>query len=152
MEPHNIKQIPEAFMLHAKDGAHTSQLSRFAGGQRLNVSLDVLPAGTHSAKYHAHSRQEEFFLILAGHGVLRTPEGERPVGPGDFMAIPATAGFDTPHNLFNPGPEPLEILDIELVDAGDVAYYPDEDIYALRGGRPVFFGGDALKGWTSEPE
>ncbi len=152
MKPYSIHDMPGEFVESYGKGDITLALSALAGGERLNVSLERLPPGGHSAKYHAHSRQEEFFFILSGSGVLRTAEGERPVKAGDFMAKPASPAFDNPHNFFNPGPQTLEILDIELLDAGDVAYYPDEDVYYLRGGRPAFSGGNALRRWTPEPD
>ena len=152
MKPFNIHSMPSEFVEIYGKGAATSTLSKLAGGKRLNVNLDVVPPGSHSTKYHAHTAQEEFFFIVSGSGVVRTPDGELPVCAGSFMAKPA--GLEYAHTFRNTGDAPLEILDIATVEESDVTYYPDEDVYLLRGrdGGASFSGADATTDWTSEPD
>jgi hypothetical protein len=38
--------------------------------------------------YHYHLCREEVFYILHDDGILRTPQGEQTVGPGDFCFFP----------------------------------------------------------------
>ena len=152
MKPFSIHDMPTEFVETFGKGAATKTLSALAGSKRLNVNLDVVPPGATSTKYHIHTAQEEFFFILSGSGVVRTPDGELPVSAGAFMAKPA--GFENAHTFRNTGDAPLEILDIATVEETDVAYYPDDDVYFLRGknGGLTFSGADRLTEWTSEPD
>ena len=40
---------------------------------------------------HQHANCEHFYFIMEGNGTVETPEGTRPVGPGDLVFIPAEA-------------------------------------------------------------
>lgn len=53
--------------------------------------------------------------------------------------------------FINTGDETLEILDIGTKEQGDVAYYPDEDVYYLSDNELVFSGNSNLSEWDSEP-
>ena len=44
-----------------------------------------------SSPYHYHEVCEHFYFIMEGNGTVETPEGTRPVGPGDLVFIPAEA-------------------------------------------------------------
>ncbi len=131
-----------------ENGMRTLQMGALAGSERIYVNVDVIAPGAYSAKFHSHSRQEEFFLILSGVGRLRTDGGWRGVKAGDFFAKPC--GFGNPHQFQNTDGEPLVILDLGSQQAGDVAYYPDEDVYLFRGGGPAV-SGQAVAGFTSDP-
>lgn len=149
MQIYNINNLPREALHRFGGGAVTQKLGGLAGSQDIYANIDILPPGAQSAKYHAHTLQEEFFLVLQGSGTLRTKEGKRPVKTGDFVAKPA--GLENPHQFINTGDVPLYILDVGTNDLGDVAYYPDENVYLLRG------EGTALSGapntaFTSEPD
>jgi mannose-6-phosphate isomerase-like protein (cupin superfamily) len=45
--------------------------------------------------YHQHANCEHFYFIMEGRAAVETPDGEREVGPGDMVFIPA----DEPHRL-----------------------------------------------------
>jgi uncharacterized cupin superfamily protein len=127
----------------------TLGLSELAGSERLYVHIDRVKPGGASAKYHAHSAQEEFFLVLKGKGRLRLGDAEYDVGPGDFFAKPAGKGLA--HQFLNNGDEVLEILDCGLAVAGDVITYPDESVVLIKPGGAAFRRTDALAGWSSDP-
>lgn len=94
--------------------------------------------GFKSVKYHSHSRQEEFFLILEGKAKLRINGRVVRVKTGDFLAKPA--GKAIAHQFINDGGEVLRILDCGLEDPDDVATYPDEGAGARTRIRRFFFG------------
>ncbi|PWU05308.1 MAG: hypothetical protein C5B51_14980 [Terriglobia bacterium] len=48
-------------------------------------------ASNASSPYHYHEVCEHFYFIMEGKGTVETPEGVRPVGPGDLVFIPAEA-------------------------------------------------------------
>ena len=127
----------------------TLRLGAAAGSQRLYVNIDHVKPGAKSVKYHAHSRQEEFFLILQGTGVLRIDGKRIAVKSGDFVAKPAGKGIA--HQFINTGSKILQILDCGLKEAGDIVTYPDENVALIPSMKRAFRGGAALKNWSSDP-
>ena len=125
----------------------TLYLGHCAGSERIYVNIDFVKPGAKSAKYHSHSAQEEFFLILSGEGTLRFEGEEVPVKEGDFFAKPPGAV----HQFINTGGETLKILDVGTRPEVDAITYPDEGIVLLKPERKAYREGDAIKGWSSDP-
>jgi uncharacterized cupin superfamily protein len=67
----HLDGLGEPFVWRGRGGLMTQCLGAAAGSERLYVNIDTVPPGAYSAKYHSHSNQEEFFLILSGSGTLR---------------------------------------------------------------------------------
>lgn len=145
----NINNIQAEFIENFAKGLTTAYLGKAAGSDKIYVDIDTLPPGTYSAKYHAHTKQEEFFIIISGSGTLRMNGKETTVSEGDFIAKPC--GKDNAHQFYNSGSGPLKILDIGTVENGDICIYPDEDVCLLRDSRTAFHMKDALENWDSEP-
>lgn len=146
---HNINGIPKEHAADFLGKASTLFLGSAAGSERMYVNIDLIQPGARSAKYHSHSKQEEFFLILNGSGTLRMNGEEHSVSKGDFVAKPAGKG--NAHQFINTSEDVLEILDIGTVDRGDVVHYVDEDVYYLRDQNLMFGGQHALHNWDTEP-
>ena len=72
---------------------------------RQSLAEATLPPGA-ATEPHYHSKTEELYYILRGTGLMRFPESERRVGPGDAVPIPP----GTPHQIVNEGPEDLIFL------------------------------------------
>lgn len=144
----NIEALPED---HIDDDQKmcTLFLGDAAGSEKLYVNIDKVQPGAKSTKYHSHSLQEEFFLILAGTGTLRINDEYILVKKGDFIAKPAGRGIA--HQFINTGEEVLEILDTGLKVKDDIAYYPDEDVLFARGQKKMFKQTDSLQDWNSDP-
>lgn len=106
-------------------------LPRSFGGQ-CKVSVYEIKPGMSAYPYHFHLKNEEFFYIISGTGVLRTPEGERNVMPGDLLFFPANeAGA---HKLTNTSDtEPLVYLDVDTQNNVDVTFYPDSEKMGVWG-------------------
>jgi uncharacterized cupin superfamily protein len=147
MKPCNIDSLTDDAVETFAKSVETRFLGRAAGSERIYANIDTLPPGTYSTKYHSHSLQEEFFLILDGSGILRHNGEEQGVGKGDFFA--KTPGNF--HQFFNSGTRPLRILDVGTVDRGDFCSYPDEDVVLDRDNRRATRNGETLAGWSSEP-
>lgn len=147
----NLDNVPKEYVDDPdfKSKMKTIYLGAAAGSKRIYVNIDFVKPGAKSVKYHAHSRQEEFFLILAGVGVLRMDDKEIPVKKGDFVAKPA--GRDIAHQFINTGTEILEILDCGLTEADDVITYPEEGVVFCKKQGFVFKRSDALDDWSSDP-
>ncbi len=129
--------------------ANTSYLGKAAGSEKIYINIDKILPGSKSTKYHSHTKQEEFFLIISGYGTLRIDGKEYLIKKGDFVAKPA--GKNIAHQFINTWNEMLEILDRGTKEEGDIAYYPDENVYYLNDHEIVFNGNSKLNGWGSEP-
>lgn len=147
----NMNNIPEE---NIYDPDFHSQLKTVCigdaiGSEKLYANMDYVKPGAVSVKYHFHSKQEEFYLILSGSGLLRMNGEEIPVKAGD--AVSAPAGKDTGHQFINTGSEILQILDVGTREKDDIITYPDENVILIKDQKIVFSIGSKIEGWTSEP-
>ncbi|MFC6826901.1 cupin domain-containing protein [Halopelagius fulvigenes] len=137
------------------------QLGAAADADRLGASLYELPPGASSWPYHYHAGNEEAVYVLSGTGVLRTPEGESAVEPGDFAVFPD--GESGAHRLRNDGDEPLRYLAVSTMRDPDVTVYPDSEKVGVFAGSPpggreertvsgYFRREDAVDYWVGEEE
>lgn len=151
MEINNTGMLEDRYVWKDKAGLVTKYLGNAAGSKRIYVNIDSVPPGAYSTKYHSHSSQEEFFLILSGSGTLRLNGKECEVSKGDFISKPAGEGVA--HTFYNSGKEALEILDAGTVENEDIVYYPDEEVYLVKsnGENRAFYKTESLKSWTSDP-
>lgn len=93
-------------------------------GEHSQVSFYELPPRHSNYPYHYHFDQEETFYIISGRGVVRTPDGDRPVRAGDLIFCPAGEGGA--HRLTNTSDtEPMVYLDFDALPQRDVCIYPD---------------------------
>jgi uncharacterized cupin superfamily protein len=147
----NVDSMPDEFIddPQFESKMKTLYLGAAAGSEKLYVNIDYVKPGAKSVKYHSHSKQEEFFLILEGSGTLRMNDKETPVKKGDFVAKPA--GKEIAHQFINSGPEVLQILDCGLNEKDETMTYPDDDVILLKKQRVAFKVSDALKEWSSDP-
>jgi uncharacterized cupin superfamily protein len=147
----NIDHVPDEFVDDPKFQSQmkTTYLGSAAGSEKIYVNIDYVKPGAKSVKYHSHSRQEEFFLILKGNGTLRMKDQEVKVKTGDFVAKPA--GKDIAHQFINTGSEVLEILDCGLNEPDEIICYPDEGIILFKKEKLAFRVADALSDWSPDP-
>jgi uncharacterized cupin superfamily protein len=96
------------------------------------MGLYKVPPGKSAYPYHYHLKNEEVFYILSGKGLLRTPSGERVVGPGESIFFPACeAGA---HKITNiSADEMLVYLDFDVRHDLDVCFYPDSGKVGIWG-------------------
>ena len=147
----NINHILDEFIWKDNIGLITKELGKSVGSQKIYVNLDSVPPKGYSTKYHSHSQQEEFFYIISGIGTLQLNGQKIEVKSGDFLSKPA--GRDIFHTFYNPGAEPLLILDIGTNEKEDTCYYPDEDVYLHKsnGVNHAIKGNTFLEDWSSDP-
>jgi uncharacterized cupin superfamily protein len=86
--------------------------------------------------------------VLAGTPTLRTPDGERVLGPWDIAWFPR--GPAGTHGLRNDSDHPARIVFFSTVSDPEVAVYPDDDKIGMIAG---FTSPDLeiLRGWV-EPK
>ena len=112
-------------------GREKRPLGDLFGLANFGVNLTRLRPGGASALRHAHSKQDEFVYILAGHPVLITDQGETPLFPG--MCAGFKAGTGNGHQLVNRANEDVLYLEVGDRTAGDSGTYPDDDLQAILG-------------------
>jgi uncharacterized cupin superfamily protein len=98
------------------------------GLQNFGVNLTTLAPGAASALRHAHSRQDEFVYVLAGHPTLETDAGPQRLAPGHCAGF--RAGGGDAHRLVNHTDEDVVYLEVGDRSPGDAATYPDDDLRA----------------------
>jgi uncharacterized cupin superfamily protein len=145
----NLNFLPPELISEFDQELATAEIGRNAGSKKLYVNIDRVQPGFISCKFHHHSRQEEFFIILNGSGRLRLNNELREIKKGDFFAKPA--GLGIAHQFINSGHEVLEILDIGTMEDEDIVFYPDENSELHKPGRRVFRNGQELQNWSSDP-
>jgi len=74
------------------------------------VSLSIVHADKVDQHFFRNAQAEEILYITKGKGVLESPFGALPFGPGDYLVIPRGIVY---HLTFNPAEGPLTILAIE---------------------------------------
>ncbi len=151
MHIYNISDVPNSYKRSDYLGIEQIFLGKAAGSNKIYVNIDHIKPNHYSSKYHSHSEQEEFFIILSGSGILRMNDIEYEVIKGDFVA--KTAGDGNAHQFFNDGDEILEIMDIGTVETEDICFYPDEDIFLVKshGESFVFRKEDNVIDWDTDP-
>ncbi len=121
---------PEPFASRLR-GREKRPLGDLFGLTNFGVNLTRLAPGAISALRHAHSKQDEFVYVLAGHPTLLTDAGETPLAPG--MCAGFKAGTGDGHHLVNRTKEDVVYLEVGDRAAGDQGTYPDDDLQAVLG-------------------
>jgi len=147
----NINNIPEEFVYHPdfKSNLKTLLIGDAIGCEKIYVNIDYVKPNSVSVKYHSHSKQEEFFLIISGNGILRMDGEEIPIKKGDVIS--KVAGKNISHQFINNSSEILKILDVGTREKDDIITYPDENIVYIKDKNLVFNIKDNNVNWTSEP-
>ena len=147
----NINNIPREYMDDPdfQTKMKTVLIGDAIGCEKIYVNIDYVKPGGKSVKYHSHSKQEEFFLIMNGNGILRLNGAEIQIKTGDVIS--KLAGKNIAHQFINNGSDILQILDVGTREKGDIAKYPDENIVYARDEKLVFNINDNIKNWTSDP-
>ncbi|HJW25241.1 MAG TPA: cupin domain-containing protein [Rhodocyclaceae bacterium] len=113
-------------------GREKRPLGEAFGLTNFGVNLTRLAPGAGSALRHAHSKQDEFLYILAGHPTLITDHGETRLRPG--MCAGFKAGIGNGHQLVNRTGEEVIYLEVGDRAPGDSVSYPDDDLQAVLDG------------------
>ncbi len=103
-------------------------LGELFGLANFGVNLVTLPPGAVSALRHAHTRQDEFVYVVAGHPTLHTDAGCTRLAPG--MCAGFRAGSGDAHRLLNETAVDCVYLEVGDRSPGDAATYPDDDLRA----------------------
>jgi uncharacterized cupin superfamily protein len=124
-------------------------LTERLGASVIGACVYEMEAGAKLGPYHFHHGVEEWLYAVSGAPILRAPDGERTLEPGELVAFPAgPAGAHTAHG---PGR-------VVMFSAGDrgwgeafISVYPDSDKIAAAPG-VMFRRADAIDTWLSDPD
>lgn len=129
---------------------HKRIIANGVENKQLTVSHYEIPPGKSAYPYHYHASSIEVFVILSGHGTVRTPDGEKTVKAGDILYFPT--GERGAHKLTNTGDEPLLYVDISTYHTPEVSHMPDSGKLVAYGEnlRHVFLKGTEANYYDGE--
>jgi uncharacterized cupin superfamily protein len=116
--------------LKADDGdppgyaASYARIGPLVGGAKVGMSLYELPPGQSICPYHYEATDEEWLVCLAGEPLLRVPDGEQVLRPGDVVCFPA--GPDGAHKV-TARDATARVAILSTKSEVGVAVYPDSN-------------------------
>jgi uncharacterized cupin superfamily protein len=125
-----------------------ARIGPLVGGAEFGASVYVLEQGKRDGPYHWEARDEEWLLVLEGRPVVRTPDGEEELEPGDLVCFPA--GEQGAHCTSNPHTEVARIVIFSTMNEPKVWVYPDSDKIGVWPPGLFFRAGDAVDYWEGE--
>jgi uncharacterized cupin superfamily protein len=129
---------------HDRFRSRTAGVAEAIGAEQIGGRVYELEQGQHSNPYHLHHAIEEWVLVLSGTPLLRTPEGERALRPGDVVCFPA--GPAGAHRVTGPG----TVLFISDRRSPDVLEFPDSGTVLASPPGTFFRSTDAVDLWDVE--
>jgi uncharacterized cupin superfamily protein len=99
-------------------------VAQLLGSSALNMFVYDLDPGRSSSPYH-YEYEEEWLLVIEGTLVLRAPDGEHTLQPGDLVRFPA--GPEGAHKVMNRSGSPARTLFFSSSRVPAVSVYPDSD-------------------------
>lgn len=95
------------------------------GAAMIGGSVYELPPGQSICPYHYEYGNEEWLIVLEGRPLLRHPDGEDELEPGDVVCFPV--GPAGAHKVTNGTDTTIRVLMISTDNEPSVAVYPDSD-------------------------
>ena len=118
------------------------------GAQQLGLSVYELPPGQSICPYHYENAEEEWLIVLVGRPTLRTPEGERELGPWDCAFFPT--GEAGAHKVTNGTDETVRVCIWSNRLPVATSVYPDSEKVGAWPPGKLFRLGDAVDYWDGE--
>jgi len=127
--------------------ARVFDLTERLGASVIGATVYEMEAGAKLGPYHFHHGVEEWLYAVSGAPLLRNPDGERALEPGELVAF--SAGPAGAHTVHGPGR-------VVMFSAGDrgwgeafISVYPDSDKIAAAPG-VMFRRADAIETWLGD--
>jgi len=119
-----------------------ARVGPLVGGDQLGLSVYELPPGESICPYHYENAEEEWLIVLVGRPTLRTPDGERELGPWDCAFFPS--GEDGAHKVTNRTGETVRVCIWSNLRPVGTTVYPDSDKVGAWPPGKLFRIGDAV--------
>jgi uncharacterized cupin superfamily protein len=114
----------------------------------LIASIYELDPGESICPYHYEGGNEEWLLVLSGRPLLRHPEGEEVLDPGDLVVFPE--GPAGAHKLTGQGEETVRLIFFSTDIRPATAVYPDSGKIGVWPPGKLFREADAVDYWEGE--
>ena len=128
--------------------ARSQRIGNRLGAEDIGGTVYELEDGQRVWPYHYHHGVEEWLLVIDGAPLLRGPDGERVMRPGDIVCFPS--GDAGAHDVRGPG----RFLLVSAAQPTSVCVYPDSDKVGTRPAtgddRLDFRRADAVGYWEGE--
>jgi uncharacterized cupin superfamily protein len=125
-----------------------ARLGTLIGASALGATVYDLATGQSVCPYHYEYGNEEWLLVLTGRPMLRDPEGEHELAPGDVVLFPE--GPEGAHKVTNRGEETSRIAILSTKREPSVSFYPDSGKIGLWPPGKLFRLADEVDYWTGE--
>jgi len=125
-----------------------TRVGPLVGGEQLGLSVYELPPGQSICPYHYENAEEEWLIVLAGRPTLRTPDGERELGPWDCAFFPT--GEAGAHKVTNRSDETVRVCLWSNRLAVATSIYPDSEKVGAWPPGKLFRLGDEVPYFTGE--
>jgi uncharacterized cupin superfamily protein len=135
----------------AGDGGRID-VSRAVGSTATAMYIYDLAPGRSSCPYH-YEYEEEWLLVLDGTIVVRVPDGEETLEPGDLVCFPADPGGA--HKVMNRSESTARMMMFSREGVPAVSVYPDSDKIAVWTGdsaNDLIFKRDTAVAWSEGEE
>ena len=149
--PSSIGNVADAKVrdgLRGRPGTRWRDLGRAIGSVRTGLQHVEVEPGKEMTPPHAHSAEEELFIVLGGSGVALLDEEEHPVRAGSVLAMPAGNGVA---HTFRAGDDGLVVLAYGQRDPRDCTWYPRSRKLSIRAFRLRVRIEESLEYWDGEP-
>jgi uncharacterized cupin superfamily protein len=131
---------------HLRTAVGERLASRLLGG-----SLYELPPGERTWPYHYEQGCEEWLIVVAGTPVVRGPDGERQLRPGDVVVFPE--GPSGAHQVINRSNDPCRVLILSTKTSVAIVRYPDSGkvgLWSQSDGQTILSDAPELDYWDGE--
>ena len=129
-------------------GARYARVGPLVSGEQLGLSVYELAPGLSICPYHYENAEEEWLIVLVGRPTLRTPDGERELGPWDCAFFPS--GEAGAHKVSNRTEETVRVCMWSDLPAVSTSVYPDSEKVGAWPPGKLFRVADAVPYFTGE--
>jgi uncharacterized cupin superfamily protein len=129
-------------------GATYARVGPLVGSEQLGLSVYELAPGQSICPYHYENAEEEWLIVLVGRPILRTPAGERELGPWDCAFFPS--GEEGAHKVTNRSDETVRVCIWSNRIAVATSVYPDSEKVGAWPPGKLFRLADAVDYFTGE--
>lgn len=124
------------------------RLGPLLDSERMVATVYELDPGVSVCPYHYEHGNEEWLLVLSGHPLLRHPEGQDTLDPGDLICFPE--GPAGAHKLTGQGDDPARIIIFSTNHEPATAVYPDSGKIGVWPPGKLFREADAVEYFRDE--
>jgi uncharacterized cupin superfamily protein len=114
------------------DRGRAARVGAKLGASRLGMSIYELPAGEAIGPYHFEWTDEEWLIAVAGQVVVRSPEGEQTLDPGDMVCFPA--GPAGAHQVRNTSAVTARVAIVSTQNEFGIVEYPEDEKVGIWAG------------------